>query len=58
MIALVVFIAVYVLLAMVAASAVLPSGSMIAQFSFYAVAGLAWVPIAAAILSWTYRRRA
>lgn len=54
MIALVVFIIVYVLVAMVAASIVLPGGGMIAQFVYYALAGLAWVPPAGLIISWTY----
>jgi uncharacterized membrane protein YbhN (UPF0104 family) len=54
--ALLIFILVYVLVAMVVASAVLPGAGRIAEFVFYALAGLAWVPPAAAIISWTYRR--
>jgi hypothetical protein len=41
---------------MVVASAVLPGSGRVAEFLFYAVAGLAWVPLAAGIISWTYRR--
>lgn len=55
-IALLAFILVYVLLAMVVASVVLPGAGRVAEFLFYAVAGLAWVPPAAGIISWTYRR--
>lgn len=54
--ALLAFILVYVLVAMVVASAVLPGSARVAEFLFYAVAGLAWVPLAAGIISWTYRR--
>ena len=54
-IGLVVFIIVYVLAAMVVAMAVLPRAGGAAQFAFYAIAGLAWVPLAGLILSWTYR---
>ena len=52
---LVVFIAVYVLAAMVAASAILPGAGVVAEFIYYAVAGLAWVPPAAGIIAWMYR---
>lgn len=59
---LVLFVLVYVLAAMVAASMVLPEAAPLAQFVYYAVAGLAWVPAAGLIISWTYkndpRRRA
>lgn len=51
---LVVFILVYVLLAMVAASAVLPDAGGFVQFVYYAVAGLAWVPPAAWIIAWMH----
>ena len=54
-IGLVVFIIVYVLAAMVVAMAVLPRAGGAAQFAFYAIAGLAWVPLAGLILFWTYR---
>lgn len=55
MIVLVAFIVVCVLVAMVVASIVLPDAGAIAQFAFYAIAGLAWVPIAGLILTLTYR---
>ena len=54
-IGLVVFIVVYALAAMVVATVVLPGAGGIAQFVFYAIAGLAWTPLAGLILSWTYR---
>ena len=56
-IALVLFLVVYVLVAMAFAVAVLPDAGRIAEFMFYAIAGLAWVPIAGVLLSWMYRRR-
>ena len=56
-IGLVAFIVVYVLLAMVFASAVLPNAGAVAQFVFYAIAGLAWVPAAGLILAWMYPKR-
>lgn len=52
---LVVFIAVYVLAAMVAAAAILPRGGTLLEFGYYAVAGLAWVPPAGLIIAWMYR---
>ncbi len=52
---LVAFIVVYVLLAMVVAAAVLPRAGGVLQFVYYAVAGLAWVPPAAWIISWMHR---
>ena len=51
---LVIFIIVYVLLAMVAASAVLPNAGGVVQFVYYAIAGLAWVPPAAWIIAWMH----
>lgn len=50
------FIIVYVLAAMVLAAAVLPNAGPFAQFLYYAVAGLAWVPAAGWIISWMHRR--
>lgn len=52
---LVAFIAVYVLLAMVAAAAILPRAGHALEFVYYAVAGLAWVPPAGWIISWMHR---
>lgn len=46
---------VYVFLAMLVAAAVLPNAGGIAQFIYYAVAGLAWVPLAAVIISWMHK---
>ncbi len=54
---LVVFITLYVLVAMVVAAVVLPNANGLSQFAYYAIAGLAWVPIAGLILSWTYAKR-
>jgi Protein of unknown function (DUF2842) len=56
-IVLVAFIVVYVLAAMVFASVMLPNAGGVAQFVFYAIAGLAWVPVAGLILSWMYPKR-
>lgn len=49
------FVTIYVLLAMVFAAAVLPAGNGIAQFLYYAVAGLAWVPPAGLIIQWMHK---
>ncbi len=46
---------VYVLVAMVFAQSVLPNAGPVTQFLYYAVAGLAWVPLAALIISWMHR---
>lgn len=46
---------VYVLLAMVFAASALPNAGPVTQFIFYAVAGLAWVPLAGLIISWMHR---
>jgi hypothetical protein len=54
---LVVLLIVYVFVAMLVAVAVLPTAGAIAQFFYYAVAGLAWVPLAAVIISWMYRKK-
>lgn len=45
----------YVFLAMLVAASVLPGAGAVAQFIYYAVAGLAWVPLAGAIISWMHR---
>lgn len=52
---LLVFIIVYVLLAMVVAAMVLPRAGRIAEFVYYAIAGLAWVPPAGLIIQWMHR---
>jgi len=54
--ALIVFLAVYVLLATIVAGQFLPGAGHVAQFIYYAVAGLAWVPFAGLIIQWMYRR--
>jgi hypothetical protein len=56
--ALVVFLTIYVFAAMLLAAAVLPDAGGLVQFLYYAVAGLAWVPVAGVIVSWRYARRA
>lgn len=53
---LLVFILVYVLAASVLAVTILPTGGRIAEFLYYAVAGLAWVPAAGLIIRWMYPR--
>ncbi len=52
--ALVVLMLVYVFAAMLLAVAVLPGAGHFAEFSFYAVAGLAWVPLAVIVIKWMY----
>jgi hypothetical protein len=52
--ALVVLMIVYVLAAMLLAAAVLPRAGRVAEFVYYAVAGLAWVPAAGLIIKWMY----
>ena len=51
------FVLVYVFAAMLLAAAVLPLGHGVAEFVYYAVAGLAWVPPAGLIIRWMYPRR-
>ena len=53
--ALLALVAVYVLAAMVVAAAILPGAGRIAEFSFYAIAGLAWVPLAGLIITWMHK---
>lgn len=52
---LLVLIVVYVFIAMLVAAAVLPTAGGVLQFVYYAIAGLAWVPAAAWIISWMHR---
>jgi len=54
--ALVLFLLVYVLLATVVAGRVLPTAGGLSEFFYYAIAGLAWVPIAGLIIRWMYPR--
>lgn len=51
---LVLMLIVYVFLAMLVAVAVLPTAGGVVQFLYYAFAGLAWVPLAALIITWMY----
>lgn len=51
-------IVVYVFAATALAAIVLPYGNRLTEFLYYAVAGLAWVPPAALIVSWMYPRPA
>jgi len=37
--------------------AILPTAGAVAQFFYYAVAGLAWVPLAGVIIAWMYRKK-
>lgn len=53
--ALVLFVAVYVLAASSLALLILPRAGRVLEFVYYAVAGLAWVPAAGLILNWMYR---
>jgi hypothetical protein len=51
---LVVVLAIYSLLVMVAASAILSGGSKIVELIFYAIAGVAWVLPAGWLIRWMY----
>lgn len=53
---LLVFVIVYVLLAMVVANTALPQIGQFGSFVYYAAAGLAWVPVAGLIIKWMYAR--
>ena len=55
-IALLVLLVVYSVLVMLFATTRLPEIGGVATAIFYAAAGLAWVPLAMAIVSWMYRR--
>lgn len=51
------FITIYALLMMVLTATVLPhTGSTILHVLFFAMAGLAWVPVAMVIVSWMHRK--
>lgn len=52
--ALVLFVAIYVLAATSLALLILPRAGRVLEFVYYAVAGLAWVPVAGLILKWMY----
>jgi hypothetical protein len=54
--ALVVFVTIYVFAASSLALLVLPTAGRVAEFVFYAIAGLAWVPVAGLIIKWMYAR--
>ena len=49
------FVIAYVFAAMLVAVAVLPKGGQVAAFLYYAIAGLAWVPVAGLIVSWMHK---
>ncbi len=46
---------VYVFVAAIVGENVLPRAGRFAEFIYYAIAGLAWVPLAAAIISWMHK---
>ena len=50
-----VLVFVYVFLAAIVAESVLPKAGGLLAFAYYAVAGLAWVPLAGLIISWMHR---
>ncbi len=54
--ALLVFLLAYVLAASALALLVLPTAGRIVEFVYYAIAGLAWVPVAGLIIRWMYLR--
>lgn len=54
--ALVLFLLVYVFVATAVADMVLPTAGRVAEFFYYAIAGLAWVPVAGLIIRWMYPR--
>ena len=49
------FVIAYVVVAAIVGENVLPRAGRIAQFVYYAVAGLAWVPAAGLLISWMHR---
>ena len=55
-VALLLLLVVYSLLVMVFASSTLPAAGGLVPTLFYIVAGIGWVPIAMALVSWMYRR--
>lgn len=57
MLLLLAFLLAYIVAAMLVAAAVLPGAGGLSQFLYYAVAGLAWVPVAGWIISWMHRPR-
>jgi len=54
--ALVVFVTIYVFAASSLALLILPTAGRVAEFIYYAIAGLAWVPVAGLIIKWMYAR--
>lgn len=48
-------VAVYVLVAIVVAGAVLPHANKVVELAFYAIAGLAWVLPAGLLVRWMHR---
>jgi hypothetical protein len=54
--AIITLVVVYAFAAMMVALIVLPGSGTLAQFSFYAVAGVLWAAPAAWIISWMYRK--
>jgi hypothetical protein len=48
-------VAVYVLVAIVVAGAVLPEANKVVELAFYAIAGLAWVLPAGLLVRWMHR---
>ena len=53
---LVVYIVVYCLFAMAIGDVIVATKSGWVQFVYFLTAGLAWVPLAAVIVKWMYRR--
>ncbi len=49
------FVIAYVFAAMLVAVAILPTGGQVVAFLYYAIAGLAWVPLAGLIISWMHK---
>ena len=52
---LLIFLFVYSLVAMVVGVQVLPAASPVLEFTYYLLAGLAWVPVAGLLISWMAR---
>jgi hypothetical protein len=50
------FILVYIVIAMDVGNLVVLTKSTTVQMIYFAIAGLAWVPVAGAIVWWTYRK--
>lgn len=54
--AIVVFVTVYILIAMGVGNVIIATKSTAVQLTFFILAGLGWVPVAGLIIKWMYRQ--